>query len=50
MQKRVKRTWTNAISMVLQLVHHGQPKDWLVSSVQQHMNPYKAEEEFPLLL
>ena len=50
MQKRVKRTWTNAISMVLQLVHYGQPKDRLVSSVQQHMDPDMAEEEFSLLL
>ena len=50
MKKRVERSRANAISVMLQLFHHGHPKDWLTRRVQQHVNPYEAEKEFPLLL
>lgn len=49
MQKRIERSRTNAISMMLQLLHHGQSKDWLMGGMHKHMNPYEPEEEFPLL-
>ena len=34
--------------MVLQLLHHGQSENRLVSSVQEHVYPYETEKEFPL--
>ena len=49
MQEWVEGSRTNAISMRLQLLHHGQSKDRLVGGMHQHMNPYESEEEFPLL-
>jgi hypothetical protein len=49
MKERIESSWSNAIPMMRQFLHHGQPKDWLVGSVHKHMNPYEAEEEFALL-
>jgi len=49
MQEWVEGPRTNAIPMMLQLVHHGQSKDWLMGRMHQHMNPNESEEEFPLL-
>jgi hypothetical protein len=49
MQEGVERSWTNAISVMLQLVHHRQPKDRLVRSMYQHVNSYEPEKQLPLL-
>jgi len=49
MQERVESSGANAISVMFKLLHHGQTKDWLVGSMHKHVNPYKSEEEFPLL-
>ena len=49
MQEWVEGARANAISMMRQLLHHGQSKDWLMGSMHQYMNPYESEVEFPLL-
>jgi hypothetical protein len=33
-----------------QLVHHRLPKDGLMGRMDEHMNPYQAEKEFPLMI
>jgi hypothetical protein len=50
MQERVESSGANAITVMRQLLHHGQSKDGLVRSVHQHVNPYESEKEFPLFL
>lgn len=50
MQQRIKRSRADAIPVMRQLFHHGKPKDRLVRSVHQHVNPYKSEKELSLLL
>ncbi len=50
MQERIKSSRSGAIPMMGQLLHHGQPEDWLVRSVYQHVNSYESEKQFPLLL
>ena len=49
MQEWVEGSRTDAISMMRQLLHHRQAKDWLMGCMHQYMNPYESEEEFPLL-
>lgn len=50
MQERVKSPGANAVSVMRQLLHHGQSKDRLVRGVQKHVNPYESVKKFPLLL
>jgi len=38
MQERVKSPGSDPISVMRQLLHHGQPEDWLVSGMHQHMD------------
>lgn len=41
-EKRVEGACSDAVSVVLQFFHHGQAEDWLMRSMQKHMNPYQA--------
>ena len=49
-KQRIERSRTDAISVVLQLLHHGQSENRLVSSVQEHVDSYETEKKFPLML
>jgi hypothetical protein len=48
-QKRVKRSRADPISVVLQFLHHREAKDGLVHRMEQHMDADQPVEEFPLL-
>ncbi len=48
-EERIERSRPDVVSVVLQLLHHGQPENRLVNRVQEHVDPYKAEKEFPLM-
>jgi hypothetical protein len=50
MQERVKSSRANAIPVMRQFLHHRKPKDRLVGRMDEHMNPYKAEKEFSLVV
>ena len=50
MQKRVESTRPDAIPVVSQFLHHRLPEDRLMGRVDEHMNPYQAEKEFPLMI
>jgi hypothetical protein len=49
MQQRVQRSRPDPVTVMRQLLHHGQPKDRLMRGMHQHMNPNQAEKEIPLL-
>lgn len=48
-QQRIKRTRANAISVVLQLLDHGQSENGLLRRVYQHMDTYETDKEFSLM-
>jgi len=50
MQKRVESTRPNSIPVVGQLLPHRLPKDGFMGRMDEHMNPYQAEKEFPLVI
>ena len=49
-EKGIERAGTDAIPMMLELFHHGQPEDRFVNGVQQHVDADEAVEEFALLI
>jgi hypothetical protein len=49
-QERVESTRSDAIPVMSQLLHHRKPKNGLVGSMDEHMNPYESEKEFPLVI
>jgi hypothetical protein len=49
MQQGVESPRSDAIPVVRQLLHHRKPKDGLVGHMDEYMNPYEAEKEFPLV-
>jgi hypothetical protein len=48
-QKRIKSSRTNAISVMLQFLHHRQTEDWLVIGMKKHMDPNQSEKKFSLV-
>lgn len=42
-EKRIKSPRTDAISVMLQFLHHRQAEDWFVQGVKKHMNPNQSE-------
>jgi hypothetical protein len=48
-QEGVEGSGTDAIPVMRQLFHHRQPKNGLVGRMNEYMNPYEAEKEFPLV-
>jgi hypothetical protein len=38
-EKRVKRPWTDTITVVLEFPHHGYAKDGLMHGMNQYMEP-----------
>ncbi len=48
-QKRVKRTRADPISVMLQFLHHRESKNGLVHRMEQNMDADQPVEEFPLL-
>jgi hypothetical protein len=49
-KQRVQGAWADAITVMLQFLHHGQTKDGLVHRVQQHMDADQAIEKLPFLV
>lgn len=45
----IEGSGSNAISVMLQFLHHRQAEDWLVRGVKEHMNPNQSEKEFSLV-
>ena len=45
----VERSWSDAIAMVLQFLHHRQSEYRLVSGVQEHMDANESGKEVPLM-
>lgn len=50
MEKRIKRPRTDAIAVVLQLLHHGKSEDRLMHRVQEHVNANQSIEELASLI
>ena len=48
-QQWVERSWADAIAMMLQLFHHCETKQRLMSCVNQHVDANQACEDFPLM-
>lgn len=48
-QEWVERSWPNAIAMMLQLFHHGETKQRLMSCVNQHVDTNQTCEDFSLM-
>lgn len=49
MKQRIQRSRTNFVSVVCKLFHHGQTKQRLLCSMNQHMDANESVEEFPLM-
>ena len=49
MQKGVESSWSDAISVMRQFLHHRKTEDWFLRRVYEYMNPYQAEIEFLLV-
>jgi len=47
MEQRVEGTGTDPIAVVRELLHHRQAKDGLLCSMEQHVDAYESEEQFP---
>jgi hypothetical protein len=48
-QERIKGSWPDTIPVMCQFVHHRLPKNGLMGRVDEHVNPYQTEKEFPLI-
>lgn len=51
MQQRIERSRPDAVAMVREFFHHGQPEDGLKARVQKHVNADEPVKQFaPLIL
>jgi hypothetical protein len=50
MKQRIESARTDPISVMLQLLHHPQPEDRLVRSVEKHVNSNETVKELPLVV
>lgn len=49
MQEGVESSRADAVSVMRQLLHHGQSKDRLMAGVHKHVNSYEPEKQHSLL-
>ena len=48
-QPRIKRSWSYAIAVMLQLLHHREPKNRLIRSMRQNMDAFETKKWFSLI-
>jgi hypothetical protein len=49
MQQGVESSWSDAIPVMGQFLHHRNAEDRLLRRMHEYMNPYEAEKEFALV-
>ena len=49
MQEGVESSWSDAISVMRQFLHHRKTEDGFLRRVYEYVNPYQAEIEFLLM-
>jgi hypothetical protein len=49
-EERIESSRSDAIPVMGQLLHHCESKDGFVGRMDEHMDPYQAEKEFPLVI
>jgi hypothetical protein len=48
-EEGIKSSWSNPVAVMLQLFHHRQAKERLMSGMDQHMDSNETGKEFPLM-
>jgi len=49
-QKRIESAWANAITVMLQFLHHRQPEDRLLRGMEEHVDSNQPVKKFPLVI
>jgi hypothetical protein len=49
MEEWIQSSRSNPVTVMLQLLHHGQAKNRLMSGMNQHMDANESGKDFPLM-